>query len=329
MGAVLTPQLVGIDRRARPAQRLELLRTLRGGLPDGDSAARHDAGVAGARLRPRQRAPSGAPGAQALGLRREAPAPLSCARGRDGAGFSRGARAAGEDWAGCRCCKAWTEMRDLPAPQGKTFQQLYARASERNANERGRRRPHDGAGRIRAALGVASLDRARKAAVTRRLERHPRGTIPSRARLGQRGAGGPVQRDAHRARRRCEPGATRREGGGAIASYLGTCNLPPQLRMARTPCSPRCPGATPGTSSGRSDRAAGRPGLVVAGGGRRGGDRDVVPGVRSGQSDHAQFPPRGAHRPDRRRRISSAPMKRLGTGSGRFTARARCPAPSI
>ena len=29
--------------------------------------------------------------------------------------------------------------------------------------------------RIRSALGVASLDRARRAAVTRRLERHPRG----------------------------------------------------------------------------------------------------------------------------------------------------------
>jgi L-lactate dehydrogenase complex protein LldG len=85
--------------------------------------------------------------------------------------------------------------------------------------------------RIRAALGVASLDRARRAAVTRRLERHPRGTIPSRARLSgeERVAlltdmlikqGADVSRVA-----------TPREAVGAIASYLGTCNLPPQIRV--------------------------------------------------------------------------------------------------
>jgi L-lactate dehydrogenase complex protein LldG len=85
--------------------------------------------------------------------------------------------------------------------------------------------------RVRAALGVASLDRARRAAVTWRLERHPRGTIPARARrrhdenvvllmelLTKQGA------DVSRA-------ATPQEAVGAIASYLGTCNLPPQLRM--------------------------------------------------------------------------------------------------
>jgi L-lactate dehydrogenase complex protein LldG len=85
--------------------------------------------------------------------------------------------------------------------------------------------------RIRAALGVASLDRARRAAVARRLERHPRGTIPSRARLSgeERVAlltdmlikqGADVSRVA-----------TPREAVGAIASYLGTCNLPPQIRV--------------------------------------------------------------------------------------------------
>jgi len=38
--------------------------------------------------------------------------------------------------------------------------------------------------RIRGALGIAKLDRARRAAVARRLERHPRGTIPAQAVLG-------------------------------------------------------------------------------------------------------------------------------------------------
>jgi L-lactate dehydrogenase complex protein LldG len=85
--------------------------------------------------------------------------------------------------------------------------------------------------RIRAALGAESLDRARRSAVSRRIERHPRGPLPSRAKchgaermalftgmLAKQGA------DVRRV-------ATPKEAIGAIASYLGTCNLPPRLRM--------------------------------------------------------------------------------------------------
>jgi L-lactate dehydrogenase complex protein LldG len=89
--------------------------------------------------------------------------------------------------------------------------------------------------RIRQALGVASLDRARRAAVARRLERHPRGTIPSRA----------TPSSADRVRQFTDMltkqdadvrrVATPREAVGAIASYLGTCNLPPRLRMGADP----------------------------------------------------------------------------------------------
>ena len=85
--------------------------------------------------------------------------------------------------------------------------------------------------RIRAALGVASLDRARRTAVARRLERHPRGTISSRAtRRGE-------ERVALLTDMLTKQGAdvsrvpTPKEAVGAIASYLGTCNLPPRLRM--------------------------------------------------------------------------------------------------
>ncbi len=85
--------------------------------------------------------------------------------------------------------------------------------------------------RIRAALGVASLDHARRTAVARRLERHPRGTIPSRAtRRGE-------ERVALLTDMLTKQGAdvsrvpTQKEAVGAIASYLGTCNLPPRLRM--------------------------------------------------------------------------------------------------
>jgi L-lactate dehydrogenase complex protein LldG len=86
---------------------------------------------------------------------------------------------------------------------------------------------------IRGSLGIASLDRARKAAVERRLARHSRGTVPERAQrsheesialfsemLGKQGA------DVRRV-------ANGKEAVEAIASYLGTCNLPPRLRMGK------------------------------------------------------------------------------------------------
>ncbi len=89
--------------------------------------------------------------------------------------------------------------------------------------------------RIRAALGVASLDRARLAAVTRRLERHPRGTIPSRAkRSGEERVAlvtDMLTKEGADVSRVATPG----EAVGAIASYLGTCNLPPQIRMGADP----------------------------------------------------------------------------------------------
>ena len=89
--------------------------------------------------------------------------------------------------------------------------------------------------RIRAALGAERLDRARRSAVERRLERHSRGTVPARAKLtgdarlalfadmlAKQGA------DVSRV-------ATPQEAVGMIASYLGTCNLPPRLRMGADP----------------------------------------------------------------------------------------------
>jgi len=89
--------------------------------------------------------------------------------------------------------------------------------------------------RIRAALGAERLDRARRSAVARRLERHPRGPVPSRAKrsgdervalfadmLAKQGA------DVRRV-------ATPKEAVGAIASYLGTCNLPPRVRVGADP----------------------------------------------------------------------------------------------
>lgn len=89
--------------------------------------------------------------------------------------------------------------------------------------------------RIRAALGATGADRERNAAVERRLARHPRGTIPARA-------GGSAEQcvalfvdmlmrhgaDVRRV-------ASGKEAVAAIASYLGTCNLPPRVRMGDDP----------------------------------------------------------------------------------------------
>jgi L-lactate dehydrogenase complex protein LldG len=89
--------------------------------------------------------------------------------------------------------------------------------------------------RIRASLGAASLDRTRKSAVVRRLERHPRGTVPSRARVSAEA------RVALLTEMLTKQGAdvvrvrTPKEAVAAIASYLGTCNLPPRLRMGADP----------------------------------------------------------------------------------------------
>src|SRR5262245_8057971 len=87
--------------------------------------------------------------------------------------------------------------------------------------------------RIRAALGAERLDRARRSAVQRRLERHPRGPLPARAtRQGE-------ERVALFASMLAKQGAdvrrvaTPKEAVGAVASYLGTCNLPPRVRMGR------------------------------------------------------------------------------------------------
>jgi L-lactate dehydrogenase complex protein LldG len=89
--------------------------------------------------------------------------------------------------------------------------------------------------RIRAALGAERLDRARRSAVVRRLERHPRGPVPSRAKRGSE------ERVSLFARMLAEQGAdvtrvaSAKEAVSAIASYLGTCNLPPRLRMGADP----------------------------------------------------------------------------------------------
>lgn len=90
-------------------------------------------------------------------------------------------------------------------------------------------------GRIRTALGAVSLDRARRSAVARRLERHPRGPVPARAKLSGAERVGLVMDMLAKQGADVKRVATPKEAVGAIASYLGTCNLPPRLRMGADP----------------------------------------------------------------------------------------------
>jgi L-lactate dehydrogenase complex protein LldG len=85
--------------------------------------------------------------------------------------------------------------------------------------------------RIRSALGVATLDRARRSAVARRLERHPRGTIPAQAVQSPAGCIARLGEMLTKQGAEVARVATPEDAVHAIASYLSSNNLPPRLRM--------------------------------------------------------------------------------------------------
>jgi L-lactate dehydrogenase complex protein LldG len=85
--------------------------------------------------------------------------------------------------------------------------------------------------RIRGALGIAKLDRARRASVARRLERHPRGTIPAKALLGPTECALRLTELLTKQGAEVARVATPEYAVNAIASYLSSNNLPPRLRM--------------------------------------------------------------------------------------------------
>ena len=89
--------------------------------------------------------------------------------------------------------------------------------------------------RIRAALGTTGADRARHAAVERRLQRHPRSTIPARAAVSHEQRIALFTEMLSRQSADVKRVGTGKEAVAAIASYLGTCNLPPRLRMGKDP----------------------------------------------------------------------------------------------
>ena len=87
--------------------------------------------------------------------------------------------------------------------------------------------------RIRAALGTTGADRERHAAVERRLQRHPRSTIPARTGVSHEQRIALFTEMLSRQSADVERVDTGKKAVAAIASYLGTCNLPPRLRMGK------------------------------------------------------------------------------------------------
>ena len=85
--------------------------------------------------------------------------------------------------------------------------------------------------RIRGALGITKLDRVRRAAVIRRLERHPRSTIPAQALLSSAGCVSQLAEMLTKQAAEVARVATPEDAVHAIASYLSSNNLPPRLRI--------------------------------------------------------------------------------------------------
>jgi L-lactate dehydrogenase complex protein LldG len=85
--------------------------------------------------------------------------------------------------------------------------------------------------RIRGALGITKLDRARRAAVIRRLERHPRSTIPAQALLSPADCVSQLAEMLTKQAAEVVRAATPEDVVHAIASYLSSNNLPPRLRV--------------------------------------------------------------------------------------------------
>ncbi len=89
--------------------------------------------------------------------------------------------------------------------------------------------------RIRKALDVDPDDAMGQAAVRDRLWRHPRNTIPMRARLYGEEAVRQFAEALAKQGADVTRASTPKQAVGAIGSYLGANNLPPRLRLGEDP----------------------------------------------------------------------------------------------
>ena len=154
----------GADRRAlgqAPAQRLDLLRALRGGVPDEDPAAGADAALAGGGVRRGRYAADVSGGAQGLGCRGEAAAALPRAGARADAAAGRYRAAARRLSAGCRWRAAGRGTATSPRRRAARSRRCGPTPRRGCPDERGRFRCRDAIiFRVRKGLGVYDSDAA-------------------------------------------------------------------------------------------------------------------------------------------------------------------------
>ena len=180
IGAVLTPNLIGLEEAPASAQRLEFLRTLRGGLPHAHPPAGDDARPARGGVRAQARAAGPAVGRRRLGLaRRQAPAlsprhrpcctPRPHCRGR-----ARGLPQASP-------CRRLDRRQGHAGARRRDVPRLVAQGAAAVSAPQGAREAVFAS--IRRALGRGALEGEARAEAERRLAAHEPNLTPARAAL--------------------------------------------------------------------------------------------------------------------------------------------------
>ncbi len=113
--------------RARSAERIDTVQPVRSGLSGQDPAARPDAQAARKAVRTRVEAVAGKTGSRAVGAGWRGIRYLMRCLPRSARGRSLCMGGAGKLIHRLPLGGGWTDGRDLPAPQGKTFRELYGR----------------------------------------------------------------------------------------------------------------------------------------------------------------------------------------------------------
>ena len=255
MGAVLTPSLIGVDKAGHLPNASTFCGRCESVCPVQIPLPQADAPLARARVR-------------AASVAGDACA-ADCGSGRSsrsGRGSTGSATVAGD----ARCSPSsaaargrfrwlplaggWTRYRDLPAPQGATFQEQWARAEDDAMSAR------DAIfGTIRRSLGVTGSEAPRRKAVADRLAGASAPASSRRAASCRRRSGSTLFAQMARrsrparvdARRRCAP-TCRRESRHSCAGT--TCRR--RCGAAPIRCSPRCRGSSEPDARGH-DRAVG------------------------------------------------------------------------
>ena len=217
----------------------------------------------------------------------------------------------------------WTKYRDLPAPQGQTFQELWAERRKTQLSAR-----EAVFGKIRRSLGVSGAEPARNAAVDNRLRTRPRGVVPARGQLPAAERLALFTRLAEHYSASVARVANGSQVPAAVAEFLRQRNLPAAVRMGDDKRLAAMPWGE--TQIEMKHGAADGNDAVSVGHAFAGGRRIRHPGahLRRGQPDDAQLPAGDGRSSCSTPPISPATTRRCGTACGSGTGEGRCRARS-